>query len=323
MVCQFLNVNLLICSFYRCGKLMKTQTIINYRQLISNLVSWPTRKIMKNIDYLSESIQNIALHCGEIIRKHFGDIDMQISTKTAPGDLLTKVDLESDAYIRSQIEEHFPYAGIITEEGDNIEPKEKGDDEIWFCADPLDGTANYASRNPHFCVSIGILDCNHQPLCGCIYDPIYDELFYATKGKGAFLLHAGKKRQLHCSKQNVLSNAVVTTVLLSQYSKYYLQELCKVLPHIKDYRESGSSSLDLAYVGAGRTDAYYGYGPHSWDIAAGWLIATESGAIITNYQGEEFSRKNLHIPRLGILCANKEIHSQLLPIIKTFDEPPF
>ena len=278
-----------------------------------------------DLDFLSSKIQEIALHCGEIIRKHFSDNDLNITTKSSPTDLLTKVDLENDKYIREQIENLFPDAGIITEEGKNVEPKVTGDNEIWFCVDPLDGTANYASSFTHFCVSIGVLDKNHRPLCGVIYDPIFDELFTAARGKGAFLLtqNCTKKKRLHCNQRTKLSECVITLVFLSQYSEYCLDQLHKILPHIKDFRETGSSALDIAYVAAGRGDGYFGYGPKSWDIAAGSIIALESGAIITNFDEKEFNKDNLHFPCLGIVCANPTIVHQLIPIIKTFVPPPF
>ena len=277
------------------------------------------------LEKITEKIKEIALHCGDIMTKHYNDTDLHIETKSAPTDLVTKVDFEVDKFIREQIALHFPDAGIITEEGENIEPRKRGDDEIWFCVDPLDGTANYASSFPHFCVSIGVLDGNHRPLCGVVYDPIYDELFIGTKGKGAYLLtkHCTQKKKLQCNKRIQLSDCVISVVLLSQYAEYCSMMLQKTFPYIKDYRESGSSALDIAYVAAGRIDGYFGYGPHSWDIAAGSIIALESGASITNYDGIEFNKDNLHVPRLGIVCANPTILKQLIEVIKTLDKPSF
>lgn len=276
-----------------------------------------------NVDKILEDLQNIALECGKIHMKYYNVDHIDFTTKTSFCDILTKADLESDAYIRSQIDKLYPNAGIITEEGENKQPTKCDMDEIWFCADPLDGTANFASYFPNFCVSIGVLDKNHKPIAGVVYHPTRDELFIGAKGKGAYLIHNGTKRQLHCSKATDIKNQVITTILLANYSEYYLSELSTVLKVANDFRESGSCASDLCNIAAGRSPGFYGYGPHAWDLAGAWPIIEEAGAVIVNYDGVEFSRKNLHIPRLGIVAGPPEIVKQLVEITSKFGEKPF
>ena len=261
-------------------------------------------------------LKSIARGVGQIHTRYFNKTDLEIQSKSSPHDLLTKADLESDKYLRQRFTEEFPLYGIITEEGVSI-PSKNGK---WLCADPLDGTANFASGLPHFSVSIGILDDDHQPLCGVVFDPNRNEMFWGIKGSGSYVENKKGLRKLHCSNKKELKGSVWSTVLV-EFDKPNLNNVDEtelLMSYGAEIVCRGSSCLDLCYVADGRTDGYYMLGPHIWDFAAGWVIAEEAGAVFTRYDGKRFSRATLHFPKLTGVCAPPELHSEMIQAIRCF-----
>ena len=262
---------------------------------------------------LLDFVIQVSYECGSILMRYFERNHIEFSCKSSPQDLLTQADLESDNHIRVCITKEYPDSGIITEEGNVILPRVQNGSEIWFCADPLDGTANFASNNPHFCVSIAVLDCNYQPLCGCVYNPALDELFFSSKGNGAFIKRKGHVQKMRESVRKPLKECLFATVLLSKYSKYYISEIDTVSPLIREFRETGSSCLDLCYCASGRFDGYWAYGPKIWDVAAAWSMINEVGLKIGHYDGKSFSKDSLNQKCLSIVCTS---HNHFPEIIK-------
>lgn len=273
------------------------------------------------LEELLRDVKEMALHCGAIHMKYFCSDDVNIQSKESAHDLLTKADLECDKYLRETFSSKYPNAGVITEEGDNIPPKSScPEEEIWFCADPLDGTNNFASGNPHFCISIGVLDYNHQPLVGVIYDACMKEMFWGVKGGGSFRESRRGVERLVCSTRTDLKDCELGSVIIGFPDERIRNavETKIMLRHCQNVNERGSCCLDLCDVASGRSDGYWGYGPHIWDIAAGWIIATEAGCILTRMDGKGFEKSNLHSPKLGIVCAPPAIWPQIIDKIKTF-----
>lgn len=263
-------------------------------------------------------IKQIARESGEIIIKHYESHDFTEITKTSAADILTQADLDSDKHIREELKKHFPEAGMITEEGDDIPPKVRGENEIWFCADPLDGTTNFSCGVPYFSVSIGILDSNHRSIGGCIYDPNRDEMFWAIRNHGAFLDTKGQSKQIHVRHRTELVNCLVATGFCSDHltnPDNNLKEISLILPKVRCIRRWGGTCLDMCYVAASRFDAYWEQGPHIWDVAAAWVIAEEAGAIVCGYDGKPFNNEFLHQPKLNILCAPVETHATFSQLI--------
>lgn len=261
-----------------------------------------------------EDVKTVAVNAGKILMEYFESDKLNERTKSTVADILTDADLASDKYIREALGKLYPKAGVITEEGKTIEPEM--DDPFYFCADPLDGTTNFSCNYPHFCVSIGVLDKNFEPLAGVIYDPNRDELFWALKGQGAYLSSPREsKRRLSVRHKSELINALVVTGFNPKHvssEDNNMPELERILPKVRCVRRDGSAALDMAWVAAGRLDGYWENGPHIWDVAAGWIIAEEAGCVVSHYDGRRFSEATLFLPELSIVVACPELHPQLV-----------
>lgn len=272
-----------------------------------------------NFNEVCSKLKDIARGSGCILMKYFETDQLNENTKLNQADIVTNADIESDAYIRKQFSTFFPEFGVITEEGKNIQPKNPGEDEFWLCADPLDGTTNFSCGVPYFSVSIALLDHNYKPVVGVIYDPTRDELFSGIKGQGSFLESPKGKKQLKCRTHDDLLKCLLVTgfsVTHLTSSDNNIREIQQLLPKIRCLRRFGGTCLDMCYVAAGRVDGYWERGPHIWDIAAGWIIATEAGCLVTDYNGNEFTRETLQEPLLTPLVASPKIHKLMLENIK-------
>ena len=275
--------------------------------------------MLPNFDEVLNNLKRISKESGKILLNYFNTDKLNIQTKSTIADILTQADLESDEHIRNELIKLYPNAGIITEENSNIEPKFEGENSYWFCADPLDGTTNFSCNMPHFSISIAMLDYLHQPLIGVVYDPNRDELFFAIKNKGSFLETSKGIIELHCRKNQTLINSLVVTGFHPSHiysNDNNLTELSLILPKVRCIRRLGSACLDFCWIAACRFDAYWEKGPHIWDVAAGWLIAIESGALVTDFQGNQFNKETLALPMISVLVAIPDIHNELLNLIK-------
>ena len=268
-------------------------------------------------------MKRIARECGEIIMKYFDTDEIVEKTKTTEADIVTQADILSDKHIREELRKNFPTAGMITEEGQNIEPKttkEDKSDAIWFCCDPLDGTTNFACSFPFFAVSIAMLDYKLESIAGVVYDPTRDELFYAVKGKGAHLESPRVTKELHCRNKSDLINCLIGTGFNANHVKTSkdnnISELSKILPHVRCIRRCGGTVLDICYVAAARLDGFWENGPHIWDIAASSLIATEAGAVMTNYKGEPITKEEKLAPMINFVVGGKEVNEKLVNYIQ-------
>lgn len=244
-------------------------------------------------------MMKIAVEAGGILREKFGKI-RNIKFKDEFGDPVTEADYASEKHIISAIRKKFPAHNILSEEDGN---HNRQSDYLWII-DPLDGTSNFTMDIPFFCVSIA-LSRENKILAGVIYDPIHDELFFAEKGNGAFL---NKKR-----------------ILVSEVSEPRLSRImmawnginAKTLNVLKGFSDNGfvkvraigSAALGLAYVAAGRGDAYVSLGCKLWDVAAGVIIASEAGAKIGDISGKEWNFQSL-----TLAAANKILYGKIRKI---------
>ncbi|KAK8892906.1 hypothetical protein M9Y10_030158 [Tritrichomonas musculus] len=265
-------------------------------------------------------LKEIALGSGKILMKYFEKQEELIEkTKETEADIVTNADIESDKYIREEFAKHFPGFGIITEEGEKIQPKVINGQKYWLCADPLDGTTNFACNLPIFSVSIACLDNDYKPIVGVVYDPTREEIFWAIKGKGSYLetKKNGIKRLKARENTNLLKCLVVTGFNPSHVNNVdnNISEISKILPHVRCIRRLGSACLDFCNVAASRIDCYWEKGPHIWDVASGWLIATEAGALVTHYDGSPFTQDSLLKPMIDLIVATKSIHTQIKELI--------
>ena len=211
---------------------------------------------------------------GESLRRAFGH-DLKVNS-TYAHDIKLAADVECQDLIYKILLEHFPNTRCIGEEGNH--PGDPNAKHEWI-VDPIDGTMNLAMGIPHFCVSIAAREAaTERIVLGVIYDPLRNELFTAERGSGAYL----NGIRLKVSTRTKLSEAVLAVGFAkSQESIDHCLELYKVYGNAaRKLRAMGSAALDLAYVAAGRLDAYIEQGVNLWDIAAGVVLVEEAGGVV-------------------------------------------
>lgn len=226
-------------------------------------------------------------------------------------DLVTVADRTAEKLIRSRLTEVFSEHGIYGEEG----TRERLDSEFRWYVDPLDGTTNFAHNFPQFCVSMGLEQrapglsaCADGTLvAGVIYDPLRDELFAAERGKGAFV----NGKPIRVSRIPELAESLLATGFPSRKRHdspniHFYQEFT-LRSH--GVRRAGSAALDLAYVAAGRLEAFWEFNLNPWDTAAGILLVEEAGGRVTDFSGGRY-----RIASHEILASNGLLHDEVLAL---------
>lgn len=249
---------------------------------------------------MEKEVIDIALGAGDILRSYWGKTG-EVRQKKFFWDLVTEADLASEAYIIEALKKQFPGHDILSEEA-GLSASSKSNYQ--WVIDPLDGTTNFTHQYPMVSISIGLL-LQGVPILGVVYNPILNELFVGSKGKGVTLNEA----PLHVSKIEKLEESLLGTGFAydrkeTQENNY--AEFCHMMNLCQGVRRGGSAALDLAYIAAGRLDGYWERGLKAWDIAAGIVLVEEAGGIVTSYEGgpiDLFSGR--------ILAANPVIHPLL------------
>jgi myo-inositol-1(or 4)-monophosphatase len=258
---------------------------------------------------MRESIINIAVDAartaGNIIIRALNRLDTIKISEKKPNDFVTEIDQRAEQEIISIIRKAYPSASILAEESGKLE----GDDYQWVI-DPIDGTRNFIHGFPHFAVSIGVMYKNKIEH-GVIYDPVKQELFTASRGKGARL----NDHRIRVSQCKRLEECLLGTGFafrhLNKNATVPGKTINTILPLCGDLRRAGAATLDLAYVACGRLDGFWEFGLHMWDIAAGILLIKESGGLVCDpYGGEDYLKTG------NIVAANPVIMRQFLKVIK-------
>jgi myo-inositol-1(or 4)-monophosphatase len=235
---------------------------------------------------------------------------MDAGSKASHKELVTFVDRQNEQIVVQRIKENFSHHKMMGEEsytGEVFEPN----DFVWI-VDPIDGTTNYLHQKQCFAISIALYQ-NGQGICGAIYNPSTDELFWAEKGSGAYL---NNKRLLITSSSVGLTNSLLSTFIRYDQKEEELG-FERFVHHIanvsRGIRMIGCGSLELAYVACGRFNAYFSSLQKPWDFAAGKLVVEEAGGTITCLNGDP-----IHTYQSGssILAASKELHQEILNISK-------
>jgi myo-inositol-1(or 4)-monophosphatase len=247
-----------------------------------------------------------ARRAGSLINRAALDrTQLEIHSKRA-NDFVTQVDKAAEAAIIDVIRQAFPDHAILGEESGAIAGSK---DEYRWVIDPLDGTTNFIHGFPQYCVSIA-LQHRGTTTHGVIYDPGRNELFTASKGSGAFL----DDRRIRVTKCAALKDALVGTGFpfkeLSRLDLYFKQ-LREVMQKSSGVRRAGAAALDLAYVAAGRMDAFWEMGLSAWDMAAGALMVQEAGGLVGDLAGEANYLENG-----DIAAATPKVFPQLLTALK-------
>ena len=257
-----------------------------------------------------------AFDCGTILNDHLirsYTEPLKILDKGKLG-LATEADLLSESHVIKKIREHYPDHGILSEEDAFARELKmegaKADQYLWLI-DPLDGTNNFFNKVPFFCVSLA-LNRGNQTLVGVVYNPVNCELFYAIKGKGAYLYrligHKEVRVRLEAGKaKKPFSEALLSANLTG---KRVEKDLLKRFPEVRAMRRLGSAALEMSYVAAGMLDAYWEHRLQPWDMAAAGLICKEAGVKISSITGEEY-----HPFGSSVLTAHPSLYPELLSIL--------
>ncbi|PIP02977.1 MAG: inositol monophosphatase [Zetaproteobacteria bacterium CG12_big_fil_rev_8_21_14_0_65_54_13] len=247
-----------------------------------------------------------ARKAGDLIARAYDErADLKVRQKS-DRDYVTDVDQSAEALIVREISKHYPDHGII---GEEMERSVNPDAAIQWYVDPLDGTSNFIHGYPHFAVSISAWK-GGKPMLAVIHDPIRDETFEARNGGGAFL----NRRRLRVSHEKRIEHAVFASGLPSYQRDtidLYQQRMDACMRSMDSFRRGGSAALDLAYVAAGRLDAYWEAGLKSWDIAAGYLLVQEAGGMATGLDSG-----TIDLNKGDILAANPDLHPQVAALLK-------
>ncbi|PHS70551.1 MAG: inositol monophosphatase [Cycloclasticus sp.] len=242
-----------------------------------------------------------ARQAGDIIIRSADSVDtLKISIKSK-NDFATEIDKRAEEEIINILLTAYPEHGVLAEESGYLN---EGAEYMWII-DPLDGTTNYLHGFPHYAVSIA-LKRNEVIEQAVIYDPVRQDLFTASRGKGAML----NNRRLRVSKQRKIEGAFLGTGFPFKNKKNiepYLDIFRDIFSSTSGVRRAGAASLDLAYVAAGKLDGFFEIGLKPWDLAAGALLIQEAGGVVTDFDNEHgyFETGN-------IVCGNPKMHRALL-----------
>lgn len=231
-------------------------------------------------------LADVARMSGDILLKYFRK-DIDAKEKPAGQGLVTQADLESELAVRKWVEEHFPSHSVLGEE----HGRTGGSEEVLWIVDPLDGTNNFAKGNAYFNVSIGVghlrSDGSFQCQLACILQPTTSDLYLAERGKGATC----NGQRIFVRRTTELSRAMLCT----GFSCCAGQELEMVIETIRrsqsiclGTRLNGAAALDMALTARGVFDGFFERKLSPWDVAAGSLLLEESGAAVTNFEGQPF-----------------------------------
>jgi myo-inositol-1(or 4)-monophosphatase len=248
---------------------------------------------------------------GSIINRAALDVESVRISQKQVNDFVTEVDQAAEQIIIETLLTAYPGHGILAEESGNAHGA-KDSDYVWII-DPLDGTTNFIHGFPVYCVSIA-LAVNGKIEQAVVYDPSRNDLFTATKGRGAFL----NDRRIRVSKRTRLQECLISTGFPFRPGdnfKNYLNMMADVMQRTAGLRRPGAAALDLAYVAAGFTDGFFETGLKPWDAAAGSLLVTEAGGLIGNFTGESD-----FLDQQECMAGNPRIYGQLVPLLSKYSK---
>lgn len=248
---------------------------------------------------------SLARRAGELLRRGFGDPELLGLRRTAKA-LTTPYDLSSNRLLVEGLSSEFPSHNLWTEETGRVD---RGSPYTWL-VDPLDGTTNFASGNPLFCVSLALLE-GEEPVLGVVYLPVLDELFLARRGEGAWLERGGKEVPLSVSGVEELGGAYLYFCEGSERSRERTGRINSLLyPRVRDLRKLGSAGVEACWVACGRGDAYVTTAIQPWDVAASVLVVEEAGGRVTDFSGEGWRPE-----ALDLVFSNGRLHGELLELL--------
>lgn len=255
-----------------------------------------------NVSDIFTTLIPIIKNAGEIILS--ASSDKSFDKKSGTANFVTAYDVAVQNYLMENIKKEIPNALFIAEEKDN--DNSALDSECCFIIDPIDGTTNFIHDYRHSCISVAMVN-GGECVLGIIYDPYQNEIFHAIKGKGAYL-----NGKAICVSDTPFELAVVLFGS-APYDKPGLADKTfaftkELFLKTSDIRRSGSAALDLAYLACGRCDIFFEFMLSPWDFAAGQLLVTEAGGVITDARGQKPSLAS----KTPIFAATPKNHEELI-----------
>jgi myo-inositol-1(or 4)-monophosphatase len=252
---------------------------------------------------------DLAIHAARqgaaVLLRYWENLGREDADLKARNDWVSDADRESEQAIVAAIREQRPDDGFLGEESGRTGDREAA--RTWII-DPLDGTSNYLQHFPVWCVSIG-LRRNGETIAGVIYEPLRDLFFTAERGAGAFR----NGERMHVSSHDAVEGSFLATGFpfrAQEYVETYVRIFTDVIRVSKGVRRAGSAALDLAYTAAGIFDGFFEMHLAAWDVAAGALLVTEAGGVVTDFSGGQ-----RWLDRGNIVGATPRVHAELLRVI--------
>jgi myo-inositol-1(or 4)-monophosphatase len=248
-----------------------------------------------------------ARKAGRSLARDFGEVEqLQVSLK-GPANFVSAADTRAEEILHKELAKARPGYSLLFEERGEVEGADK---THRFIVDPLDGTTNFLHGIPHFAISIA-LERNGELVAGLIFNPVWNELFTAERGKGAFL----NDRRIRVAARSDLADCVIVTGIPHRGKPdqdLFLKEMRSVMASCSGVRRTGAAALDLAWVAAGRFDGFWERNLRSWDLAAGIVILREAGGFVSDLSG-----KDRILESGSVVAGNEAIHRKLLSQLKT------
>lgn len=256
---------------------------------------------MKKIDYLNTAVKG-ALAGGAVLKQAF--YEQVRAEEKGRHDIVTSSDFHSEKEIMKILKGQYPLHAMVAEESGTYR---SGSDYCWYI-DPLDGTSNFVTGNPYFSVSVA-LACKGEIIAAVVYNPITEELYTAVKGQGAYQNNV----PVHVNDKMSLSDSIVSSAYSSDESLIAdgLKRIGIIAPKCRRVLLHFSPALDLCNIARGRLDCMFTKGSTPEDHAAGSLILSEAGGVVTNFENNEWS-----IDDPGIIASNRFLHDEITRIVR-------
>jgi myo-inositol-1(or 4)-monophosphatase len=262
---------------------------------------------MINLKDICKEMEKAACETGAFILKESHEFDISLKKSKGLNDFFSYVDKGSEEMLVERLSRLLPEAGFNAEEGTSTK---KGLKYCWVI-DPLDGTTNFLHGIHPYAISLALMEFD-EPVAGVVYEVNGNETFTAFKGGGAWL----NGHAIHVSKAAKLADSLVASGFpYSDFSRldHYMRCLTHLCKYSQGIRRLGSAAIDLAYVACGRFEAFYEYGLHPWDVAAGILLVREAGGMVSDFSG---IKKN--VTGEEIVAANNSVFPEFLEIVSKF-----
>ena len=238
--------------------------------------------------------------------RDFNEVEQLQVSRKGPGDFVTAADKRAEEIIFGELQKAKPDWSFMMEEGGKV--KGNDPDHVWII-DPLDGTHNFMHGVPHWSISIA-LERKGEIIAGVVYDCAKDEMFTAEKGGGAWL----RNRRLRVSGRNSLESCMVNygQPKPNKEARALFYKEVEAVQSVAMVRRFASAALDMAYVAAGRIDAYWERGINPWDVAAGYLLVKEAGGFATSIENDDNP-----IYSGNLVAGNPQVHSDIRKLLKS------